>query len=118
MTELPWGLLISWGIFFGFLNTHIRHSSKFQGSSRKYEIALSLSVIFGFITMLALLILYFLKVSWYNPIILIIFGGVIGGIIFGFLDALVGLFKMSLLSFVGWPVSAIWVYINIHRLSL
>ena len=104
---MPLPLIISWLLFFGFLNTHQRHAMHFQGASQGYLLALQASVILGSLVGLGLLVYYFTQVSWYWPLVLFIVGSLIGGLFFGFLDAKIGTLGMSLISFLGWPASAI-----------
>lgn len=116
-SSMPIPLIISWVFFFGFLNTHQRHAGHFQGASQGYLLALQASVILGCLVGLGLLVYYFIQVSWYWPLVLFIVGSLIGGIFFGFLDAKIGTFGMSLISFLGWPASAIWTLFIIRGLN-
>jgi hypothetical protein len=115
---LPWILLLSWTVFFGFLNIHIQHSSNFQGSSRKYEVILMFSTLLGCISFFTLLVLYFLKVSWYYPLIIFVSGALLSSFIFILLKRLLGMVTLSIISFVGWPVSAIWFYLTLEEIGL
>ena len=114
-SSMPLMLIISWILFFGFLNTHQRHTSHFQGASQGYLLALQASVILGSLIGLGLLVYYFVQVSWYWPLLLFVVGSLIGGIFFGFLDAKIGTLGMSLI-FLGWPASAIWTFFIIRGL--
>lgn len=116
-SSLPISLLVSWIIYFGFVNTHQRLSTRFKGASRGFLALLNLSVILGVIVGLALLGYYFMQVSWYWPIVLFVGGSVIGGLLFGLLDALLGQLTMAFLGFVGWPAAAVWAFIVIHGLN-
>lgn len=115
-SSLPISLIISWILFFGFVNTHQRHAEHFKGASQGYLLALYTSVILGRLVGLGLLIYYFIQVSWYWPIVLFLVGSLIGGLFFGFLDAKIGLLGMSLVSFIGWPASAIWAFLIIRSM--
>lgn len=117
MTDsLPLSLVISWITFFGFVNTHQRHARDFRGASQAYLLALYISVIIGSLVGLGLLVYYFIQVSWYWPLVLFVGGSLVGGFFFGFLDAKIGLLGMSLVSFIGWPASAIWAFFIIRGL--
>ena len=113
---MPLPLIISWLLFFGFLNTHQRHARHFQGASQGYLLALQTSVILGSLIGLGLLVYYLFQVSWYWPLLLFVVGSPIGGILFGFLDVKIGTLGMSLISFLGWPASAIWTFFIIRDL--
>jgi hypothetical protein len=112
--SLPFSLIAAWVIFFGFVNTHQRHARDFHGASQGYYLALQTSVLVGTLVCFGLLIYYFMQVAWYWPIVLFAGGSLAGGLLFGWLDAKIGLFGMSMLAFVGWPASAVWAYLIIH----
>ena len=116
-SSLPWSLLFAWALFFGFLNTHQRHAMRFGGDSQAFLLALNLSSILGSLTAIGLLTYYFIHVAWYWPIVLFVVGSLIGGLIFGLLDGVIGKLTVSLLSFIGWPAAAVWVYIIVRGLA-
>jgi hypothetical protein len=115
--SMPWPLILAWVGFFGFLNTHQRHASNFQGSSQVFHLALNISVLLGCVVGLGLLIYYFVQVAWYWPIILFLIGSLVGGLLFGLLDAIAGRLIISLLAFIGWPVCAIWFVLIVRGLA-
>jgi hypothetical protein len=108
-TSLSFSVIIAFTFFYGFVNTHERHSSQFQGASQTYLMALNLSVIAGIIIGLGLLIFYGIQTAWYWPIVLFIVGNILSGVLFALLDNIVGIF-LSPLGFVGWPIFAYWFY--------
>ncbi len=114
--SMPIQLIISWILFFGFVNTHQRHARNSQGASQGYLLALYASVTLGSLAGLGLLVYYFIQAAWYWPLVLFLVGSLLGGISFGFLDAKIGLLGMSLASFFGWPASAIWAFLVIRDL--
>jgi len=116
-SSIPLSLIISWILFFGFVNTHQRHAMRFQGASQGYLLALQASVVLGSLVGLSLLIYYFIQVSWYWPLVLFVVGSLIGGLFFGFLDGKIGVLGMSFVSFIGWPASAIWAFFIIRGLN-
>jgi len=78
MTDsLPLSLIMSWVVFFGFVNTHQRHAHSFQGASQGYFLALQASVIIGSLVGLGLLCYYFMQVVWYWPIVLFLVGSLV-----------------------------------------
>jgi len=115
--SMPLSLIIAWIVFFGFLNTHQRHATRFRGESQGYLLALQVSTLLGSLVGLALLVYYFMQVAWYWPIILFVIASLIAGFGFGLLDAKIGQLGMSLMAFIGWPVAAIWVYFIIRNLK-
>jgi hypothetical protein len=118
LSSLPIQLLIAWVLFFGFVNTHQRHARNFQGASQGFLLCLNASVILGSLVGLGLLIYYFIQVSWYWPLVLFAVGSLIGGLFFGFLDIKIGTLGISLVSFIGWPASAVWAFFIIKGLRL
>ena len=116
-SSIPLSLIISWILFFGFLNTHQRHAIRFQGASKSYLLALWVSLILGILVGLGLLIYYLIQVPWYWPLVLFIVGSLISGFLFAFLDTSIGMLGMSFVSFIGWPVSAIWTFFIIRSLN-
>jgi len=116
LNSMPLSLVAVWVIFFGFVNTHQRHAMRFRGASQTYLLGLRISVLLGSLVGLGLLGYYFTQVEWYWPILLFVVGGLGGGLMFGVLDAKLGQLIMSLLAFVGWPVSAVWAFLIIRGL--
>jgi len=115
--SLPISLAVVYIAFFGFLNTHQRHATRFEGASRAYHMALYGSLILGSLVGLGLLIYYGVQTAWYWPIVLFLIGSVLGGLIFAFLDVSLGLLVMSLASFLGWPICAYIMYKIIRHLG-
>jgi hypothetical protein len=114
--SMPWSLLIAWILFSLFASTHQRHAENFQGRSKAYHIALKISVILGWLVGLGLFIYYCIYVAWYWPVVLILVILPIAGIPSAILVRYIGGLEMSLVSFAGWPVSAIWVFFIIRGL--
>lgn len=118
MTDsIPLSLIMAWIVFFGFVNTHQRHAMNYRGESQDYLHALKASVLLGRLVILGLLGYYFMQVEWYWPVALFIIGSLVGGLLFGLLDATIGQFIMSILAFFGWPASAIWAFLTIHHIQ-
>lgn len=44
---MPLSLFTTYIVFFGFLNTHQRHSTRFAGASETYRLALNISLLLG-----------------------------------------------------------------------
>lgn len=114
---MTFALIFAFALLFGFVHSQQRHASGFKGASRGFQSVLMLSVIMGFITVLALLVYLFMHAQWYQPIVLLTAGGVCSAILFGVLDSLVGSISLSVVAFVGWPASAYWMYLAITEMS-
>jgi|GEM_PF-1381208 len=117
IAEMPIQLIISWIIFFGFVNTHQRHARTFRGASQNALIAIQVSSFIGSVVGLILLLFYWAQVVWYWPVILFLIGSIIGGLLFGYLDAVLGQLGMTLIAFIGWPAAAVWTYYLIRSLQ-
>ena len=114
--SMPLSLVAAWVLFFGFVNTHQRHAMNFRGASQGYLLALQASLLLGTLVGIGLLIYYFVQVAWYWPIALFAVGSLIGGLLFGALDAKLGQLGMSMLAFLGWPASALWGFFVVQGL--
>ena len=112
---MPWSLILVWAMFFGFVNTHQRQLRDFRGT-QGFHLILLASFSLGCVIGLALLIFYFTRVAWYWPLLLFVVGSLVGGIVFGLLDAAIGTLTVSLIAFAGWPASAIWLFYIIRGL--
>jgi len=117
-TSMPFDLIIAWTIFLGFVNTHQRHVMNFQGASRRYFLAIQISMLCGFLVGIGLLGYYFVQVAWYLPLVLLAVGSLVAGTLFGILDAKIGPLGVSMIAFVGWPASAVWAAFIIHGINL
>jgi len=109
-------LIISWVLFFSFVNITQRHTKYFEDRSRYYFLFFNVSAILSSLVGLGLLAYCLIHVSWYWPIVIFVGGSLLGGFFFGFLDVKIGLPTMSLVSFIGWPASAIWVFFILRDL--
>lgn len=117
MNEMPWLLILAWVGLFGFLNSHQRHIASFNGNSKGILAALNLSFMLGMLVALGLFVYYFLQVSWYWPIVLFLIGSIVGGILFGALDSLIGGLTTSMMAFVGWPICAFCFFYTVRGLA-
>lgn len=115
---VPVSLIIYFALFFGFANTHQRHISSYRGRSKGFlafmNIFFLLSCVFGF----GFLFFYGFKVVWYAPIILLVIGSIAGAISFAVLDAIIGELSVSMLAFLGVPVTGYLMVISIPVLKL
>ncbi|MEY2666336.1 MAG: hypothetical protein RLZZ384_507 [Pseudomonadota bacterium] len=111
--SMPLLLIFAWALFFAFLNCHWRYARYFRGSSQVFYFILHISVILGSLVGLGLMGYYFVHVEWYWPFALFILGSFLSGIVLATIEMLIGQLFMSIISFVGWPISAIWLFIII-----
>jgi hypothetical protein len=116
-TAFPLSLVVAWILMFGFVNTHQRHATRFQGSSQRVRSALFASTLLGILVALGLLVFYFTKVAWYWPLALFVVGSTLGAVPFVLLDKALGQLSLSLLGFVAWPASAIWFYVVVRSIA-
>ena len=114
---IPLSLFIAYIAFFGFLNTHQRHSARYAGASETYRLALNISLLLGILVGLWLLVYYGSLTAWYWPIVLFLIGSLMGGVIFGLLEIALGMLPLSLAGFIGWPISAYIMYEIFKQLS-
>lgn len=114
---MPVSLIVSFIVFFGFVNTHQRHIRAFQGSSQRFYIFLNIYFIASCLLGLGFLVYYGYCTSWYLPIILFFVSGIIGGIIFGILDGVVGSLQISVLGFIGVPISSYFMFTSIPKFT-
>lgn len=106
-SSLPFMLLAFWALFFAFVVCHQNYSEHVQG---KLGNALGFSTALAVLVGIALLIYYFVQVSWYWPLILLLGGMLLGIITFNILERMLGKPNMILVSFIGWPVMAFFVF--------
>jgi hypothetical protein len=85
------------------------HVKNFQGASQVFALALNISAFAGMLTGLAYLAYYGWSVAWWAPIVILVIGLLVS--MFGFLiERLVGSLILSLAGFVGWPLSAYYMF--------
>ena len=103
-------IILSSGLLWGSVINHQRQLKDFRGSSQSYLNALLFSTVMGTIIFLCLLIFYFTKVNWYYPFILFLIDTLLAITLFTLFDLIIGVFPMSLISWITWPIGAIWFY--------
>jgi len=113
---MPIALIISFTIFFGFVNTHQRHINAFRGKSQAFFVFITLYFILSCILGLGFLIYYGYAVTWYLPIILFLISGIIGAILFGILDGILGPLTVSLIGFIGIPVCGYFMIATLPKI--
>ncbi len=109
MQTLSWPSIAFYCLFGIFVFYQQLHVKNFQGASQSFALALNISAFAGMLTGLAYLIYYGWSVVWWAPIVIFLIGLVAS--MFGFLlERLVGSLALSLGGFVGWPVSAYFMF--------
>ena len=94
------------GIFVFYQQLHVKN---FRGASQYFALALNISAFAGMLTGLTYLVYYGWSVVWWAPVIVLIIGLVAS--MFGFLlERLFGSLAISLVGFIGWPVSAYFMF--------
>lgn len=99
-------------IFTMFLYYQQLHLRDFHGSSKVFELVLSVSVLVGMITGLAFLVIYGVKVIWWAPFILLGIS-ILFTMIGAFIESLLGGFTLSLVGFMALPTFAFLMFKSI-----
>lgn len=93
-------------IFIFYQQLHVKN---FQGASQIFALVLNISAFAGMLTGLAYLVYYGWTVIWWAPLIILVVGLVVS--MLGFIiERLVGSLTLSLAGFVGWPLSAYYMF--------
>jgi hypothetical protein len=114
--SIPLSLIISCILFFSFINITQRHAKYFEHRSRYYFLFFNVSAIFCSLAGLGLLAYCLIHLPSCWLILTFVGGSMVGGFLFGYLDVKIGLLTMSLVSFIGWPASAVWVFFIVRDL--
>lgn len=107
MDSISWPSVLFYCIFAEFVFYQKLHAKNFHGASKGFELLLSLSVLGGMVTGIIYLIYYGWTVVWWAPIF-IFFIGLLCTILGALVEVVIGRIALSLLGFIGWPISA-WV---------
>jgi ABC-type thiamin/hydroxymethylpyrimidine transport system permease subunit len=113
MQSLSWpsfGFYLLFSLFVFFQQLHIKN---FRGESEAFRTILTLSALAGVITELVYLGYYGWTVSWSPPVILFIVRLVAIGILAALAEYLFGAAPISVSAFIGWPVSAYFMFLYI-----
>ncbi len=94
------------GIFVLYQQLHVKN---FQGASQSFALTLNISAFAGMLTGFAYLIYYGWSVVWWAPIVIFVIGLVASTLGF-LLERIVGSLTLSLGGFIGWPVSAYFMF--------
>jgi uncharacterized membrane protein len=103
-------IILASTLLWGSVNNHQRQVRDFRGASQSYLGALTISTVIGSLIGLGLMLFYFTKMAWYYPLILFVIDLFLIATVFTFFDLIIGVFPMSLISWITWPIGAIWFY--------
>jgi hypothetical protein len=109
MQVLSWtsiGFYCLFGIFAFYQKLHVKN---FRGASQGFALVLNISAFLAMLTGFAYLVYYGWQVIWWAPVL--IFGiGLLASIVGLLVERIVGPATLSLLAFIGWPVSAYFMF--------
>ena len=115
MESLSWATMVFYCIFSIFLFEQQRHVKNFNGASRGFGMVLSMSAFLGMVTGIAYLVYYGWNVTWWAAAAIFICG-LIAKMYGGFIVAhAIGPLSLSMAAFVGWPISAYFMFAAIPR---
>jgi hypothetical protein len=109
MSVLSWPSIGWYCLFSIFVFYQQLHVKNFRGASKAFGLALSISAVLGMLTGFAYLLYYGWSVAWWAPIVIFILGILVSLVAFT-LERVVGALALSLLGFIGWPVSAYFMF--------
>lgn len=101
-----------YSLFKIFTFYQILHFKNLKGESQAFYFALGTSALLGTITSITYLIYYGWMVAWWAPIPILLIG-MIAASLGSVFERLAGAFALSILAFVGWPVSAFFMFLYI-----
>ena len=109
MPTLSWPSISAYCVFGIFVFYQQLHVKNFHGASQSFALALNISVFTGMLTGLAYLVYYGWVVVWWAPVVIFVIG-LIASLLGFFLERVVGSLALTLAGFVGWPVSAYFMF--------
>ena len=113
---MPWAVVIPYCLLSMFLYYQKLHAQHFRGASQTFWYILVFTGFIGMVTGIVFLIYYGFKVAWWAPLLLFVLG--IGfQMLSTFFEDLIGMFAISMLGFVGWPICAILMFISVPNLD-
>jgi len=106
---LSWPSIAAYCVFGVFIFYQQLHVKNFQGASRGFALALNISAFAGMLTGLAYLVYYGWTTAWWVPFVIFVIG-LLASLLGFLLERVVGSLVLSLGGFVGWPVSAYFMF--------
>lgn len=114
MQTLSWPSIAFYCVFGIFVFYQQLHVKNFRGASQSFALALNISAFAGMLTGLAYLVYYGWAVAWWAPVVIFVVG-LLASLLGFFLERVVGSLALSAGAFVGWPVSAYFMFHYIPR---
>ena len=90
------------------------HVKNFQGASQSFALALNISAFAGMLTGLTYLVYYGWSVVWWAPVVIFVVG-LLASMLGFLIERVVGSLALSVAGFIGWPVSAYFMFHYITR---
>jgi hypothetical protein len=109
MQTLSWPSIAFYCLFGIFVFYQQLHVKNFQGANQSFALVLSISAFAGMLTGFSYLIYYGWSVVWWAPIVIFVIG-LTTSVLGFFLERLVGPIVLSLSGFIGWPISAYFMF--------
>ena len=109
MQALAWPSIGFYCLFGMFVFCQQLHVKNFRGSSQGFALALSISAFLGMLTGFAYLVYYGWCVVWWAPIVIFVIG-IVASMLGFFVERIVGAAGLSIGAFVGWPISAYFMF--------
>ena len=109
MQSLSWpsiGFYCLFGLFVFYQQLHVKN---FRGASQQFALALNISALIGMLTGFAYLIYYGWSVVWWAPVVIFVIGLLSSMLAFA-VERRIGAATLSLGGFIGWPVSAYFMF--------
>lgn len=110
MQALSWLSITFYCVFGIFAFYQQLHGKNLGGESEVFALAQNISAFASMLTGIAYLIYYGWQVVWWAPIVIFFIGIVAAGILGFLIERLVGALALSLAGFVGWPLSAYFMF--------
>jgi hypothetical protein len=107
--HLPWSLLVAYSVFSTavFIQHDIVRRTEFFGRPTA-PMPLQVSAALGGLIAIGTLIHFFLMTPWYWVFALLALSAVVGGLALGIARVVVGDLAALGLSYIAWPIAAIW----------
>jgi hypothetical protein len=109
MNAISWTSVLFYCVFSNLIYCQLAHAQNFRGSSKIFEILLSVSAITGTLTGFIYLVYYGWTVIWWAPIVILIIG-ILSSIPYALIESRIGHFTLSMVTFVAWPVLAYFMF--------
>jgi hypothetical protein len=106
---LSWISIAFYCLFGVFVFYQQLHANNSRGAGQGFALALNVSACAGLVTGIAYLVYYGWSVAWWAPIV-IFFIGLVSTIPAFLIERVIGAATLSLIAFIGWPVSAYFMF--------